>query len=602
MTIENKTQTEAQESLKNKIISFVKKPNIRLGITVVLVLALIISGLNIIKNFRKDSSAETTKTAKEVQVQAIGNKSESRIETIGTVKADTQVAVKALANGTVRSVQFEVGDKISTGKVLANLSNDAVMSNMINAQTNLVNLERNATFTKQLTTEMLKQAEFETERAEQAVSAATIALESAKDNLKNSKTNNTKNDADIKSNAIISIANDLNAVFSLLQQINTVIQTNDDNNQVAGIENTLAALDPSSLSVATKAYNSTYASHQALAAKQFDANTITQGTKEAIAMLASAKSAVDATIEVLENTVSSADFPQAALNGQKERFIGLRSSIVGTQTSAEMTLQALQNIGLSGTQQYSAYERAVSVAETQLATAKLGYENSLIGLQNAKIGADRDLLSIKSSLDNARSQLNLINVQASDLSINAPISGVVTEKNVELGDEIFPGQTIAIISQTAKLIIETDLPAEDVVNIKAGQSVYINPDKGNSTGVIGQIYPTADPINKKIRVEILVDAENNLIAESFVNISIPVENKQTDGVSSFFVPLKAVSISPSESYLFIVENDKAKKVLVEIIKVNGENAEIKADLPADTKIIIDGNKLISDGEEIKITN
>jgi hypothetical protein len=139
--------------------------------------------------------------------------------------------------------------------------------------------------------------------------------------------------------------------------------------------------------------------------------------------------------------------------------------------------------------------------------------------------------------------------------------------------------------------------------LRVGQSANINPGAGDKTGVIGQIYPTADPINKKIRVEILVDAGSELVAESFVNISIPVEKLPSDvSANSFFVPLKAVSISPNENYIFIAENDRAKKIIVEIVKVNGENAEIKTDLPAETQIIIDGNKLVSDGEEIKITN
>lgn len=602
MTSQNENQTDAKASLKEKLTDFLKGTKTRVTITAILVIALIVAGINLL-NGNNDEAVEMVIANKIVRTQTVESRVEARVEAIGTVKADTKIAVKALTRGTVRSVLFSVGDQVAKNTTLANLSNDTVMTNLINAQTNLVNVERNASITTQLTQETLRRAELETERAEKTVAAAEIGLQSAIDNLNNSKNLSDKGDIDIKNSAVLSMSDNLNTVYNTLKQINTIIQADEDTSQVPGIKNTLAALNQGTLNTALNAYRTTDSSYEALSAKQFNADNITQGIKEMILLLAQTKNAVDTTIVVLDSTITSADFTPAALAAQRDKFTGLRSAIVATQTSVERTLQSLQNTGLTSTQQLDALENAVAAAENQLNSAELSYQNALVGLTNAQTGAERDLLSSQSSVDNAKSQLNLMQVQASDLRISAPITGVVTSKLIDLGDEVNPGQTIAEISQTEKLVIEVDLPASDSSRLESGQIAYITSGTMESTGTVGQIYPTADPVNKKIRVEIIADKDSKLVAESFVNVSIPTkEDTDKENMTTYFVPLKAVTISPNENYVYIIDGEKAKKVQVNINRTEGDKIEVTSGLNEGDQLIVEGNKSIVDGETVTVNN
>ena len=59
-----------------------------------------------------------------------------------------------------------------------------------------------------------------------------------------------------------------------------------------------------------------------------------------------------------------------------------------------------------------------------------------------------------------------------------------------------------------------------------------------------------------------------------------------------------ITIGQNNSYIFIDENNIAKKVFITIVKVEGEAAEIKVNLPSEAKIIITNSKILQDGDPV----
>ncbi len=88
----------------------------------------------------------------------------------------------------------------------------------------------------------------------------------------------------------------------------------------------------------------------------------------------------------------------------------------------------------------------------------------------------------KEKLLNKKQYLNLL---LEDYTINSPVEGVIIEKFISPGENIFPGKAIADILDLESLYIEVFLEGEEISRLKLGDSVKIfldgikNPFNGN---------------------------------------------------------------------------------------------------------------------------
>lgn len=181
----------------------------------------------------------------------------------------------------------------------------------------------------------------------------------------------------------------------------------------------------------------------------------------------------------------------------------------------------------------------------------------------------------------------------------SPISGTVVERFVSLGDSVSAGQTIAKISKTGITKVQFYVNKEDLPNFKYGTKITINEDGNEIAAAVSRISPQADPSTRRFLVEARPNGKNPLIIGSVIAISLEIKKIPASQENSI-LPLSVITVGQNENFIFISENGKAKKVPVEIVKVIGEAAEIKTDLPQDAQIIMDGSKLVKDGEEIEI--
>ena len=224
----------------------------------------------------------------------------------------------------------------------------------------------------------------------------------------------------------------------------------------------------------------------------------------------------------------------------------------------------------------SATSSEKNTAKSRRDVAKLTYENSLLGLTG--------------SVDNHL--------------ITSPISGTIVQKNVSVGDSVSAGQVLAIVSKSANVKIQFYVTAEQQPSFKRGQEISATSDNGNSFQlIVRNIAISADPSSKRFLIEAYPQKQGltGLLSGTILTVSIEKELlPQTAG--DLILPLSSISVGQNESYLFIVENNLAKKVPVTIVNVTGEIAEVATDLATESRIITAGNKLVHDGEAVTVQN
>ena len=90
-------------------------------------------------------------------------------------------------------------------------------------------------------------------------------------------------------------------------------------------------------------------------------------------------------------------------------------------------------------------------------------------------------------------------------------------------------------------------------------------------------------------------ARRSMISPDFVGHTIAVHN------GNKFIPV-FVTENNGEVYVYVVENNIAKKVPVETGIESGENIEIISGLTTDMQVVVKGQTYITDGEEVNVSN
>ncbi|MCK9378546.1 MAG: efflux RND transporter periplasmic adaptor subunit [Candidatus Moranbacteria bacterium] len=213
-------------------------------------------------------------------------------------------------------------------------------------------------------------------------------------------------------------------------------------------------------------------------------------------------------------------------------------------------------------------------AKTQRDIAKLQYENAILGLNG----------SIDSRL------------------ITSPISGVITNKAVSVGDSVSVGQLIAVVSKSSNIKVQFYVDQEQRTLLNYGQEVVALDDANNSIPlIIRNISVVADQSTKRFLIEAYPKNRDAKGLFSGTIATVDIENIIKPSIdSNFILPLSVINVGQNEDYIFTVENNIVKKVIVEIVKVNGETVEISAQISPETMIITDGNKLVQEGESVEI--
>lgn len=551
------------------------------------------------QNGRNDGSVEAVTAPRIVGVLAVDKTAvySDTVTTVGSVKAGLAVDAVSLTRGTVRNLFFSVGDSVEPGRTLAGLQNDATAVNYANARVNYSNAVSSYEISKLTAEKTVEQARLGAQTAAAAVQSAEIGVKTARDNLDNIGALQTKNDNDIKDQAVISFYDLLNTMNSSLDQIDLAIQA-DAMVRDRDLEGVLGVKNYALLPAARLDYGSARRLYEELENLDPGRDSVAGAFSRLIAGLEATKQAADSAVSVLNNSITSAIYGENWLNGQKSALAALRGAIVNTLNRTEQIRQTLGSLSLNNQRERDQLENALAAAQKQLDTARLAHENALVGLAAAENGVAQQLNAARSSVDSAQGQVNVLGTLVSDLTIQSPIRGIVTGRYVEVGAEVNPGQRIAQISQLETLAIEVSLPSEQIYRIVPGAEAIL---QGEYIGRVSRIDPAADPLTKKIRAEITYDNRGReLLPGTFVDVAIPAKELKKSGPDSVFIPLRALNLGQTESYVYTVLGGRAEMKTVVAGKTEGALVEILSGLQDGELLIVDGAKEVADGEAVSI--
>jgi Cu(I)/Ag(I) efflux system membrane fusion protein len=185
------------------------------------------------------------------------------------------------------------------------------------------------------------------------------------------------------------------------------------------------------------------------------------------------------------------------------------------------------------------------------------------------------------------------------IPIYTPISGVVTEKLVQLGQYLKTGDVLFSVTDFTHVWVEIEVYENEFPSIRIGQNVEINspsyPGKP-FTGKVIYIYPFLDPKTRTVKVRVeLPNPGMKLKPEMFVNalIRIPLGN-------SIVVPTTAVMDTGKRQVIWV---EKSPGVFqpqdVKVGQQTGDKIQILSGIKAGSKIAVSGGYLIDSESQLK---
>jgi len=273
-------------------------------------------------------------------------------------------------------------------------------------------------------------------------------------------------------------------------------------------------------------------------------------------------------------------------------------------------------------------ELAVNRADAALAVSKSGVSQSEVQLEHAEKEFRRasNLLTEKvipqSRFDNAEAAykaarealaaardqrkqagaaLQTARQYLKDTQVCSPISGVVVERNVEVGQSVAPGAPLLRILDQSKLHADVDLPEPDFARVTVGTLAVINVDALRDQRFSGKVIlvnPMADRKTRTFRVRIEIpNPEGKLMDGMFARVQLSVGQR-----IALAVERDALQRLPGSGtfYVFVVDGDKAMKRTVKAGFIGDGYAEILAGLSKGEEVVISGEGRLRSGRNIII--
>lgn len=174
-------------------------------------------------------------------------------------------------------------------------------------------------------------------------------------------------------------------------------------------------------------------------------------------------------------------------------------------------------------------------------------------------------------------------------SVKAPISGVIVERNVIIGQLINADVNAFRIINNSSLIAEGQLYEKDITKINSSSNITVNINSLPDLTLIGKIQAIGDEVNSTTRT-ILVRASINNInrivkPQMFCTINIPIANNS----KGIIIDEKALVRDGDQYYVFVQKSENNFiKTNVKIGSLFNEKAIILEGLTPGDKLVVNG--------------
>lgn len=242
-------------------------------------------------------------------------------------------------------------------------------------------------------------------------------------------------------------------------------------------------------------------------------------------------------------------------------------------------------------------------AQTRAALAKAERDfNRQVELHEKGLVSAGAFEGLKYDLDNQRAADDIARLNLSYSDIRAPFAGIVSERNVKLGQEIAIGTTMFRVTDPTPLKAAVYVPERELSRLKPGQSASISVDAlaGRAfPAVVKLVAPTVDSATATFKVTLEVnDPKGDLKPGMFSRVGIVFERRN----DALTIPRIALLDTDGASNVFVVAKGKAEQRTIKTGLSNAGKIEVTEGLTGAEQVVVVGQNGLKDGNPVRVVS
>lgn len=260
---------------------------------------------------------------------------------------------------------------------------------------------------------------------------------------------------------------------------------------------------------------------------------------------------------------------------------------VGDRVRAGQTLAVLDP---------SLIEAQVAQARAQAAQAT-DEAKRVEGLDDAGVLSREQIAQRRYQAEAAQANLRNLLTQRRKLSVTAPVSGVVLERNVRPGDLAAAGSTPWFrIARDGQVELAAELPESELARVRVGQTATVSLPSGDTVqGRVRLISPQIDPQTKLGQVRILLPVREDIRAGGFGRAVFADAAGE-----ALAVPETAIRYDADGASVMVVGPDnRVKRVAVETGARGGGWVELVRGPPAGSRVVQNAAAFLLDNDLVQ---
>ncbi len=228
-------------------------------------------------------------------------------------------------------------------------------------------------------------------------------------------------------------------------------------------------------------------------------------------------------------------FVQAPISARASGYLKRWNKDIGTRVAKGELLAEIETPEID-------QQLGQAVAARDQAAANLALTRSTVerweGLRKKDVVSQQDLDERRSAVTQAQANLAAADANVARLRqledfkrVVAPFAGVITRRNVDVGDLIDSTRPLFMLSQTDPLRVYVSVPQAYAHLVKVGQAVVVTQGELRGQRFAGQVARTAgaiDTATRTLQVEVALPNRNDtLLPGAYVQVTLPLQASQS---------------------------------------------------------------------------
>jgi membrane fusion protein (multidrug efflux system) len=218
---------------------------------------------------------------------------------------------------------------------------------------------------------------------------------------------------------------------------------------------------------------------------------------------------------------------------------------------------------------------------------------------------ENDLIS-EEMFNNATYELEQLEISVADAerelsyaTVRAPINGTITNRLVNLGDQVTAGQHLFDLVDFDSIVARIYVPEKDLPRLRKGQTAWVTSQSVEQAarGQVERISPVVDPQTGTVKVTVAFKGNRDVRPGMYVDVNLVTDTHE----DALLIPKKALIYDQDQVFVYrLGEERRVERMLIEPILADRDHVEPAGGLEEGDEIVIAGQAGLKDKALVRL--